>query len=190
MLTIRLQKLVVAIGLGIGMGSCVLSDRPLIVDAKPLLGGRTSAILFRDFKEGAGYIAQPSIFYWKDGFYVRSGKAGEPVVKFTVEPLAGDDFIVERSQEDKADGQGAFTYLLGRKVAAGGYLGVPLADDALPTTDRDKICNNAPVRLFCRVSNHDQMLLIAKATAARALHDPWLVVLTREEEAKPPGAAR
>lgn len=103
--------------------------------AKPLLGGRTSAILFRDFEDGGGYVAQPSTFYWKDGFYVRSGKAGEPVVKFTIEPLAGDDFVVERSQKDKADGQRPFAYLLGRKVAAGGYLGVPLADDALPNAD-------------------------------------------------------
>ena len=109
--------------LALGAGSCVISDKPLIVGSKPILGERFDAVLFRDFTEGAGYSSQKVGYRWIDGFYVRSSATGKYMVKFATESLPNNDLLVERTQEDRPEGQAKlFTYFIARKVADGAYL--------------------------------------------------------------------
>lgn len=181
-MTPRIVGLMAITGLSIGLGSCVVSERPLIVNAKPIFGEHASAVLFTDFKVEAGYSAAAVSYRWVDGFYERASADSRQIIKFNVEPLAGGDFVVARSTEDKADGRHKiFTYLLGRKMASGAYVGVPLDDDALSQSDRNRICKNGRDEIFCSIDDHEQMVLIATATAARTFRDPGIAVLTHEE---------
>ena len=163
----------------LSLGSCVVSEKPLIVGAKPILGAHVSAVLFRDYKDGQGYSAQGSSFRWEDGFYVRAGADGDKVVKFAAEPLQGEDFILERTQDDRgANGRQVYAYFLGRRVAEGAYVGVPLDEDALSPAYRKTVCGDLEPGIFCNVASREQVEAIANATAKRALRDPSVVVLT------------
>ena len=57
----------------LGLASCVASERPLLTDAKPILGNQFKAQLFRKFSDGRAHEVQTSTFRWQDGAYVNVG---------------------------------------------------------------------------------------------------------------------
>ena len=149
-----------AVGLlTLGLGSCVISDKPLIVGNKPIFGDRFDAVLFRDFTEGAGYSAQKVGYHWSDGYYLRASAGGKHVVRFAAEMLSATDFLIERSQDDRAAGQAKlFTYFIARKVADGAYLVAPLNENDLSAADREAMCDKDQPEGFCSIKDHDQLM--------------------------------
>ncbi len=179
------MKLGVVALLAGGLGSCVISDKPLIVGSKPFLGERFDAVLFEDFTDGAGYSSQKVGYRWMDGLYVRGSAPGKRMVKFAAEPLAGADLLIERTQDDAAAGQAKlFTYFIARKVADGAYLVVPLNENDLSPNERDGICGKDQPEGFCAIKDHDQLLTSARATAGKTLRNPSVAVLTFGDELK------
>ncbi len=176
----------VAVGLlALGLGSCVISDKPLIVGTKPIFGDRFDAVLFRDFTEGAGYSAQKVGYHWSDGYYLRASAGGKHVVRFAAEMLSATDFLIERSQDDRAAGQAKlFTYFIARKVADGAYLLAPLNENDLSAADREAMCDKDQPEGFCSIKDHDQLMTSARATEGKTLKNASVAVLTFGEELK------
>ena len=172
------------------LGSCVISEKPLIVGSKSLLGKQFDAVLFRDFTEGMGYSSQKVDYRWVDDLYVRDSTAGKRLIRFVAEPLSATDFLIERSQDDPAVGQPKlFTYFIARKVAAGAYLLAPLDENDLSPADRDRICDKNQPEGFCAIKDHDQLMIAARATAGKTLRNPSVAVLTFGDELKAASAS-
>lgn len=178
-------RLVAVALLALGLGSCVISDKPLVVGSKPLFGDRFDAILFRDFTEGAGYSSQKVGYRWMDGYYVRASAGGKHMVRFAAETLSATDFLIERSQDDRAAGQAKlFTYFIARKVADGAYLVAPLSENDLSAADREAMCDKDQPEGFCSIKDHDQLMTSARATEGKTLRNVSVAVLTFGEELK------
>ena len=166
-------------------GSCVISDRPLVVGSKPILGERFDAVLFRDFTEGSGYSSQKVGYRWSDGFYVRRSASGKYMVRFAAEPISDTDLLVERTQDDRPEGRPKlFTYFIARKVADGAYLIAPLNENDLSVSDREGICGKDQPEGFCAIKDHDQLVTSARATAGKTWRNTSVAVLTFGDELK------
>ncbi len=178
-------RLVAVALVALGLGSCVISDKPLVVGSKPLLGDRFDAVLFRDFTEGSGYSAQKVGYHWSDGYYLRASAGGKHMVRFAAETLSATDFLIERSQDDRAAGQAKlFTYFIARKVADGAYLVAPLNENDLSAADREAMCDKDQPEGFCSIKDHDQLMTSARATEGKTLKNVSVAVLTFGEELK------
>ncbi len=105
-----------------------------------------------------------------------SGQAGLEAMRkrFVAEPLAEKDFVIQSTDEHSK----RFVFWIGRKLHDGTYLVFPLnmsdADDAT----RKKVCGDQVD--VCRILSHDQLLVMARATAGKPPKDPVLgIVLTK-----------
>ena len=174
----RAALLVVA---GLGLCSCVVSDKALLTDGKPFLGPQVTMVLYRDFSAGKGYAPRPVSYRWSDGSYQRESATATHRVKFVAEVLDGHDFLIERSQVAQAEAiSNVFTYWIGRQVSDGAYLIFPVNENDLTPAGRDAICAKDEPEGFCTVKTHDQLFTAARATAGKPPREPAVVVLVDE----------
>ena len=180
-ITFVMPRAAFLVAAGLGLCSCVISDKPLVTDGKPFLGPRVTMVLYRDFSAGKGYAPQQVSYRWVDGGYQREGATAKYMVKFVSEVLEGKDLLIERSQVAQADATpNVFTYWIGRQVSDGAYLIFPVNENDLAPTDRDAICAKDEPEGFCTVKTHDQLVASARATASKPPHEPAVAVLVDE----------
>jgi hypothetical protein len=155
----------------LSLTACVESAAPILKDAKPLLGQQFNVHLYEDFADGRPNNFHAAAYRWADGGYVRASGHASDAKSFVAEPLAGKDFIIQSTDEHGK----RFVFWIGRKLHDGAYLVFPLniadADDAT----RKRICGaDADV---CRVSTHEQLVAMARATAAKPPREALLGVV-------------
>jgi len=102
---------------------------PLWTDAQPLLGQQFEVHLYENFVDGKAGDFHASVYRWKDGEYLGSRGLARDAKRFVAQPLAANDFLLQST-----DSTNLFNYWIGRKLAVGVYLVIPLdetdADDA------------------------------------------------------------
>ena len=166
---------------GLGLCSCVVSDKALVADGKPFLGPQVTMVLYRDFSAGKGYAPRQVSYRWVDGGYQRESTTATHRVTFVAEVLDGHDFLIERSQVARGDAtSNVFTYWIGRQVSEGTYLIFPVNENDLPPADRDILCAKDEPEGFCTVKTHDQLVAAARATASKPPREPAVAVLVDE----------
>ena len=155
----------------LALTACVELDAPLISNAKPLLGQEFRVHLYDDFSEGKPKDFHAAAYRWVNGEYVRASGLGSDAKRFVAEPVAAKDFVIQSTDENSK----RFVFWIGRKLHDGAYLVFPLdmadADDAT----RKRVCGDQVD--VCRISSHEQLLVMARATAAKQPSDPVLSIV-------------
>lgn len=172
----RLSCCVVASVMALGLVSCVASESPLLVGAKPTLGDQFTVQLYRHFTEGKAQEAQTSIFAWKNGAYLNVGGSATDLSQFVALPLQAQDMILQGTRP----GKHLFTYWIGRKLANGTYLIVPLDEADVSAKDRAAFCAKQQPIEFCLIKTFDQLQILAHATAQGPGRNTEIGIITRD----------
>ena len=158
------------------LSACVESRVPLVANTQPVLGQQFEVHLYEDFVDNKAGAVHASAYRWQDGQYVRVNGLLRDAKRFVAQPLAGNDFLIQSSDEGKQ----AYLYWIGRKLAPGVYLifGVDEADADEKT--RNAICGTDRPDGICWVTARDELIVLAKASAAKPPKKPALgVVVSR-----------
>lgn len=155
------------------LSACVESRVPLITNAQPVLGQQFEVHLYEDFVDNKAGAVHVSAYQWRDGQYVRANGLARDARRFVAQPLGGNDFLIQSSDEGKQ----AYLYWIGRKLAPGVYLifGVDEAD--ADETTRKAICGTDRPDGVCWVTARDELITLAQATAAKPPKKPALGVV-------------
>jgi hypothetical protein len=156
----------------LGVVSCVASDKGLVTDAKPVMGARFTAKLFRKFEDGRAHELRASTFHWQDGAYVAVGGAAD-LRRFVSMPLQGDDTIIQGS-----DSTGRlFMYWLGRKIADGAYMIEPVDEADVDAATRSALCAKDESKGTCFVDTKEKLVTLAQATARGPVKNAEIAVI-------------
>jgi hypothetical protein len=159
----------------LSLSACVESQAPLLTDAKPLLGEQFEVHLYENFSDKKASDFHTAVYKWKDGNYVRDSGLARDVKRFVAQPLEGNDFLLQST-----DSANLFNYWIGRKLAVGVYLVIPLEETDADDATRTAACGKDEQEGICRVGTYDQLLKMARATAAKPARNAALgVVLTK-----------
>jgi len=160
----------------LALSGCVESQMPLMTEAKPLLGQQFEVHLYESFVDGKANDFHTSVYQWKDGQYVRGSGLARDAKRFVAQSLAANDFLIQSSDDDGK----VFYYWIGRKLAVGVYSIFPLNETDADMATRNAACGVNQPEGICRVRNYDQLVALARATAAKPVREAALgVVLTR-----------
>jgi hypothetical protein len=159
------------------LAGCVDSAAPLMSGAQPLLGPEVRMQVFVLGDERATG-PELGIFRWQDGEYRGVNQANLDIGAFTVYPLAGKNFLIQsRSSRPEAK---AVSYGIARKLADAVYIIADIDDDDIDAATREKICTGDS-KFVCRVVSRDNLLTLARASAAKPDLKGSLVVLVAEK---------
>jgi hypothetical protein len=168
-------KLAAAAVAALFLSACVQSEAPLITDAQPLLGQQFEVHLYEDFVDNKASGFHATVYQWKDGQYVRAGGLAQDVKRFVAQPLSGNDFVIQSSDENGR----IFLYWIGRRLTPGVYQIFGVDETDVDDATRKAICGDRS-EVICWVNTRDQLLTLARATAAKPPRNPALgVVLSR-----------
>jgi len=143
------------------LGGCITSSAPILGDARAILGDRIQIHAFTPTKDG-GREHSAVVFEWSGSRYLPLSSVAE-VADFTVHPYEGRDLII---QSRGRRGARPIQYALGRRIAEGVYLIIPInAEDADEPT-RERFCTKTQ-DAACRITTPEQLFVFARATAAR-----------------------
>ena len=170
--SVRLAALAVA---ALCLASCVVSETPLVKDAKPTLGSRFTVQLFRKFSDGRAHELNTSVFEWKGDTYVNTGGSAMDLPQFVARPLS-NDYIIQSSNV----GRKLFTYWIGRKVTDGVYLVIPLDEGDLSGGLQDTLCRKGSPVGFCVIETAGQLDDIARVTAKSPLKNAEVAVIVEQ----------
>ena len=154
------------------LAGCVESSKPLITSAPPLIGERFEVHLYESFVENKASHFHTAVYQWSEGQYIRASGLASDAKRFVAEPLAGTDFILQSTDENGK----RFVFWIGRKFSDGVYQIFALnAEDADEAT-LSAMCSKETTDL-CRITSHEQLVAMARATAAKPVRDPAVAVL-------------
>ena len=168
-----LITLAAAVAAALALSGCVESQAPLITDARPLLGQQFDVHLYEDFVDGKATNFHTAFYYWHDGQYVRDSGMARDAKRFVAQPLAGSDFLLQ-SSDDRSK---PFYYWIGRKLAVGVYMIFPLDETDVNEATRHATCGKDRPDGYCPITTYDQLLTLARATAAKPVRKAALGVV-------------
>jgi hypothetical protein len=167
--------LTVTVTAALALSACVESQVPLLTDAQPLLGQQFDVHLYENFVDGKAGDFHMAGYQWKDNNYVRGSGLARDATRFVAQPLAANDFLLQST-----DNKNLFNYWIGRKLSVGVYLIIPLDEADADDATRTAACGKDVQEGICRVTTYDQLLKMARATAAKPVRNAALgVVLTK-----------
>jgi hypothetical protein len=165
-----------ALAASIMLSACVESQVPLITDARPLLGEQFEVHLYENFVDGKASDFHSSTYRWVNGQYERGNGLARDAKRFVAQPLAGSDFLIQSTDDEGK----VYYYWIGRKLAVGVYTIFALNEADADKATQDAICGVDHPKSICRVQKLDQLVTLAKATAAQPIRESALgVVLTK-----------
>ena len=139
------------------------------------VGQQFEVHLYENFVDGKAGDFHTAAYQWKEDNYVRGSGLARDAKRFVAQALAVNDFLLQST-----DSNNLFNYWIGRKLSVGVYLIIPLdeadADDATCTG----VCGKDQPEGICQVETYEQLLKMARATAAKPVRNAALgVVLTK-----------
>ena len=159
----------------LALTACVKSDAPIVRNAKPLLGQHFNVHLYEYFTDERPSSFHAATYRWVNGEYVRASGLGSDARRFVAEPLAANDFVIQSTDENGK----RFVFWIGRKLHDGAYLVFPLDMADADEATRRSVCGSDHPDV-CRISSHEQLVIMARASATKPPRDPVLgVVLAR-----------
>jgi hypothetical protein len=172
----HLRRSVIAALAAISLTACVESQAPLIENAQPLLGQQFEVHLYEEFVDNKASAVHAAVYQWKDGQYVRANGLARDARSFVAQPLAGNDFLIQSTD----DSRNVFLYWIGRKLSPGVYLVFAIDERDTDEATRSPICGRDHPDGVCTVKTRDQLITLARATAAKPPQTAALgVVLSR-----------
>ena len=168
-----LMTLAAAVTAALTLAGCVESQAPLMADAKPLLGQQFEVHLYENFADNKASDFHTSVYHWQDGQYVRGSGLARDAKRFVAQPLAANDFLIQSTDDDAK----LFYYWIGRKLAPGVYMIFPLDEKDADDATRHAVCGTDRPEGICRVRTYEQLVTMARATAAKPVREAALGVI-------------
>ena len=166
-------RIAAALVASVMLSACVESRGPLITDPRPLLGEQFEVHLYENFVDGKASDFHSSTYRWVNGQYERGTGMARDAKRFVAQALDGSDFLIQ-STDDEGN---VYYYWIGRKLAVGVYAIFALNEADTDKAARDAICGNDHPEGICRVQKFDELLTLAKATAAQPIRKAALGVV-------------
>lgn len=157
----------------LALSACVESQLPLVTDTQPLIGQQFEAHFYENFVDGKANDFHVSVYRWKDGQYVRASGPAREEIRFVAQPLTGNDYLIQSTNESGK----RFFYWIGRKLADGVYLIFPVNETDTDDATRNAMCGKDQPEGFCRIGTYDQLVTLAHATATKPVRKAALGVL-------------
>src|SRR5689334_21569448 len=120
----------------ISLAACVESQTPLIENAQPLLGQQFEVHLYEEFVDNKAGAVHAAVYQWKDGQYIRANGLARDAKSFVAQPLAGNDFLIQSTDDSRK----VFLYWIGRKLSPGVYLVFAIDEMDADEAARGAIC--------------------------------------------------
>ena len=141
--------------------------------ADPFRPAGKSAVTHRQLHHATGHDLHISVYRWEKDKYVRETRSAQDVPSFAAKAISANDFIIEGSAQNKT----LFHYWIGRKLFDGVYLIFPVIEADVDEATRNAICAKKQAEGICRIGSYDELVTLARATAAQPVRDPALGVL-------------
>jgi len=163
------------------LSGCVESEKALLTDAKPLLGQQFEVHLYESFVDKKANSFHSSVYHWKDGQYVRESGLARDVRRFVAQPLSSNDFLIQATGDTEKQISGGndnlFEYWIGRRVIEGVYLIFALNEADVDDATRSAVCGKEKPEGICHIQSYDQLVILARATAAKPVRESALGVV-------------
>lgn len=163
------------------LSGCVESDKPLLTDAKPLLGQQFVVHLYESFVDKKAEAFHSAVYRWKDGEYVRESGLARDVRRFVALSISSEDFIIQGTGDnEKLKGvanREVFDYWIGRRLVDGVYLIFAVNETDVDDSTRVAMCGQANPPGICHIQSYDQLVVLARATAARPVRESAVGVI-------------
>ncbi len=157
----RFATFLTALG-ALALAGCINSAKPILTDAKPLLGQHLRLQTYSLDSKGVSDGPEQAEYVWKGTYYAHVSGGMQDVPGFTVHPFENGDYIVQTRPKDP---KGKIEYALLHPFVAGVYRAVVIDEDDASTAVRAANCK-ASKESSCRVETRAQLWALARATAA------------------------
>jgi len=152
------------------LAGCVESAEPILTGAQPILGSQPRLQLYT-LRDGAAREPASTTLAWRDGRYVRIDGDDTGIEDLTFHGFEGADLLVQSIRAKQPT-----EYAIARKLADGTYLVFAIDEGDADERTRSRICGS-DLRVNCRVTTREELLSLARATAARPRSTGALAVL-------------
>ena len=164
----------------LSLAGCIDSAKPILTDAKPVLGQHLRLQLYSLRKGFAGEPEQTE-YAWNGTYYAHVSGSMKDVPGFTVHPFEGGDYIVQTRPDDPKD---TIDYALMHPFVDGVYLVAVIDENDAAAAARAANCGKAK-GYSCQVETRAQLWALARATAAQR-HERGGLAIRLPDEAKHP----
>ena len=162
---------------GLLLTGCVDSAAPLMTGAQPVFGPDVRMHLYV-MGEDRATGPELGIYRWEGGEYRAVNKPGFEIASFTAFPLGDKDLIIQsRSARPQIKG---IEYGIARKIAPAAYVVGAVDEEDADAATRKKLCTAGGTDT-CRVASRDDLLTLARASAAKAELKGSLAILVGEK---------
>jgi hypothetical protein len=120
-------------------------------------------------------------YQWKDGEYLRASGLARDIRRFVVQPLSSNDFLIQATgdtdKQTSDPNERIFEYWIGRRLVEGVYLIFALDETDVDEATRHTICGDEKPVGICHIQSHDQLVILAHATAIQPVRESALGVI-------------
>ena len=157
----RLFAVLAALG-ALVLTGCVDSAKPVLTNAKPVLGQHLRLQLY---SLNQGFAGQPeqTEYVWKGTHYAHVSGSMTDVPGFTLHSFEGGDYIVQTRPNDPND---KIEYALLHPFIDGVYYAAVIDEDDANAKVRAANCRKVKDS-SCRIETREQLFALARASAAR-----------------------
>jgi hypothetical protein len=153
------------------LAGCVQSDGPILSDSAKPFGTKLRLQLY-SVRKGLARDPQAVSFGWNGHYYARTGGGLRDMSGFTIHPLEGDDFII---QTVPAKPRSPTEFAVAHRLVDGVWQVVPIDEGDADSATRDAYCKS-PAKAGCVIETRQQLLALARATAAHRKDDGGLAI--------------
>jgi len=144
------------------LAGCIDSARPVLTDAKPLLGQHLH-LQFYSLHKGFAEEPEQADYVWNGAYYAHAAGGMKDITGFTVHPFESGDYIVQTKPEDP---KAKIEYALLHVFVDGVYQAILIDEDDADAAVRAANCRKDNDS-SCRIETRAQLWALARATAAR-----------------------
>ena len=152
------------------LAACVDSAEPMLQESQPLLGTKLKLQLY-SLRDGFAREPERVDYIWNDGLYSRVSGSMKDVPAFSVHPFESGTFIIQTAP---AKGK-RVEYAVMRKLNEGVYMVAPVDETDADQATRAANCKQDS-NIACRIERREQLLALARATAAKQSDSGGLVI--------------
>ena len=156
---------------------CIDSAKPILADAKPVLG-QSLHLQFYGLRKGYAHEPEQATYVWKDGHYAHAAGGMKDITGFSVHPFENGDYIVQSRPDDPND---KIEYAVLHTLVDGVYQAIPIDEDDAAETVRAANCRTEK-KSSCRIETRDQLWALARATAAQRKDRGGLAIRLSDEK--------
>lgn len=162
------------------LAGCIDLEKPILSDARPVLGQRLN-LQFYGLHKGFAQEPEQASYAWSGAHYAHTGGGMKSIGGFTLHPFEAGYFIVQSEPSDRAH---KVEYAVMRPLTDGVYHVVAIDEEDADAATRAANCANR-ANVACRIATQAQLFAFARATMARRKDDGGLAIRLADDAPRP-----